>query len=493
MSLRALAIASLSCALVASAGCGARTDVGVSHRDAAGTDGGPSDGGRDTGIDAPPPMDANIDMGLDMGTDVGTDVGVDTSPDRGCIALPDGCSATESCSSPADDDCDGHVDEGCPCMPGDVQTCFPGPPGRRGVGACTDGTQTCEMSMTWGECMGGIGPRAAVCDGRDNLCDGCSAMRDCPISCPSPGDPRVTDGQPFTPYPLDGRMFYPGLARSWSWSISGGPCDALAPNLHSYTLDGATSQTPTFTPRLSGDYTITMNVVTVEGTMLSCEWVVHVIGPGLRVEMCYPESTTQDLDLFLHRPGSTARWYPIGATAQQPTTEACSWANCEGTLRGGAGYPRADWGYARSPLSSCINGPHAADWMTLGYCANPRLDIDNNLSDAESTGVPENINIDDPGDGQTFRVMVQNWSGTLAHPVVNVYCSGHRIATYGAAPDQVAMYAGRVGSMSVGAMWRVADITTHVAADGTLTCDTMLVHPAGSTTAYDVTYDDGRF
>ncbi len=484
------AVCFLTLALLA-LGCGARTGtLSTEPRDTARPDAASIDAGMDAATDAGPPNDANIDVGMDVGTDVGRDVGTDTSPDRGCIALPDGCQATESCTSTADDDCDGNVDEGCDCEPGDVRDCFPGAPGRRDVGACTDGTETCEMTRTWGPCLGGIGPQPAVCDGRDNLCDGCSAEHDCPLDCPSPGDPRTPDTTPFASYPLNGGLFYPGLARSWRWTISGGPCDTLAPRLVSFDLTGETSQNAIFTPRLSGDYTITMQVVTVEGTLLECSFVVHVTAPGLRIEMCYPESETQDLDLAVHRPGSTARWYPVRGTAQDMTSEACSWANCEATIRMPA-YMRANWGYPTSPLEACVNGPQGTQWRALGFCGNPRLDIDNNLS--EGIGLPENVNIDTPGDGQTFRVMVQNWTGMTAHPVVNVYCDGRRIATYGAAPDTVPAFQGRDGSQSAGAMWRVTDITTHVAPDGTLTCDSQLLHPAGRPTAYFVTNDDGSY
>lgn len=477
-------------------GCGARTgtlsltphtdaSVDAARPDAALPDAA-IDAGMDAGHDAGPP-----DTGFDTGFDAGHDVGTDTDPDTGCMPMPSGCSMTESCTSTADDDCDGRVDEGCDCEPGDVRDCFPGPPGRRRVGACTDGTETCEMTRTWGACQGGIGPTPTVCDGRDNLCDGCSAQHDCPLDCPSPGDPRVAAGTPFAPYALHGAQFYPGLAMSWRWTISGGPCDTLATHLVSFDLTGATTPDPVFTPRLSGDYTITMQVVTVEGTVLSCSWVVHVQASGLRIEMCYPESETQDLDLAVHRPGSTAAWYPRGGTAQQITTEACSWANCEAMIRGGTMYLRANWGYPRSPLAACVNGPNGDQWRMLGFCGNPRLDIDNNLS--EGIGLPENINIDTPRDGEVFRVMVDNWTGALAHPVVNVYCDGHRIATYGAAPDTVPMFTGSVGSDAPGAMWRVADITTHVAADGSLTCDPVLLHPRGRPTGYFVTYDDGSY
>jgi hypothetical protein len=144
-----------------------------------------------------------------------------------------------------------------------------------------------------------------------------------------------------------------------------------------------------------------------------------------------------------------------------------------------------------SPLAECENGPQGDQWRALGFCGNPRLDIDNNLS--EGVGLPENINIDVPGDGETFRVMVQNWTGTTARPIVNVYCAGRRIATYGAAPDTVPRFMGRTGDEGPGAMWRVVDVTIRVAADGTLTCDAAALHPPGMTSGYYVTYDDGRY
>lgn len=479
---RRFALAALLISLSA-IGCGARTGVDD-----------PLAPGFDAGIrDVPLPF---LDVpGLDApmpdvpGLDAPDARDARDSPDAECRPVDDRC-AGEACNDGEDGDCDGQVDEACACEPGSVQECFPGPPGRRGIGACTDGTQTCEMSGTWGPCEGAIGPREDVCNGLDNLCDGCSAQRDCPIDCPGPGDPRIADIVPFASQALIGGAFYPGMARSWRWSVEGGPCDDIAPGLESFELTGASRETATFTPRLSGDYTVTLNVVTVEGTRLSCSWVQHVVGPGLRIEMCYPESEVQDLDLFVHEPGSTTNWYPPFGNANQITEDACSWANCEATIRR-PGSPRADWGYMISPLAECENGPQGDQWRALGFCGNPRLDIDNNL--AEGVGLPENINIDTPGDGETFRVMIQNWTGIVARPLVNVYCAGRRIATYGASPDEVPDFFGPEGGSSVGAMWRVVDVTTHVDAAGALTCDAAALHPPGSTSGYFITVDDPSY
>jgi hypothetical protein len=461
----------------------------------------PDAGGPDVDAGPPPSRDGGGIYDPDAG-DGGSIVEMLCPPSAivptGCVAdLDEG--AAGLCNE-LDDDCDGEVDERCGCAPGLVQPCFRGPPGRRGVGACADGMQRCLGSGefgAWGACEGGLSPGVEACNGIDDDCNGCSdEVAGCvpQILCPAPGDPRVADGAPFVDYPLRGGDFFSGEALSWSWTVAGGPCDDILPRC-SYTVTGASARDATFRPTLSGDYTVTMTVVTSSGETLTCTWIVHVRGPGLRIEMCYPESETQDLDLFLSRPSYSGDWYLDTFDAFSPARDVCGWHNCEATIRGslptGGMYPRASWGYADSPLSECEGGPLGLQWRLRGACANPRLDIDNNLS--EGIGVPENINVDAPREGERFRVMVQNFTGRTARPVVNVYCGGRRVVTYGLAPDVVPGFAGTSGSFGIGAMWRVGDVVTHVDAAGETTCDVTLVHPPGSASGYDVTYDNPRF
>ncbi|MBI5500535.1 MAG: hypothetical protein HY907_09840 [Deltaproteobacteria bacterium] len=443
----------------------------------------------DAGPDREDAREVATDDGADLEADARLEADADGREDGDCTPVDDRCAEREVCGDGDDDDCDGDADEDCPCVPGSVRPCFAGPPGRRNVGACSDGEQICMMSGAWGECEGGITPQDDVCNGLDNRCDGCSQMADCTLDCPGPGDPRVPDGAPMTDYPLDGRLFYPGLVRAWHWDVQGGPCDLLAARFSSHELLEPDDETATLRPLLSGDYTVTLTVVTAAGTTLVCRWIIHVRGPGLRVEMCYPESEYEDLDLFLKQPGATTPWYPHAGDVQDPSRDQCGWHNCEANLRTPGG--RADWGYDPSDLSQCAGGPLGEQWRTLGYCANPRLDVDNNMH--EAIGLPENINIDAPRDGETFRIMVENFWGGDASPVINVYCGGRRAATFGAPPDELPDFSGRSGREGVGAMWRVADVTTRVAADGSVTCEVEALHPPGSSEGYDLTENDVRY
>ncbi|MBW2703596.1 MAG: putative metal-binding motif-containing protein [Deltaproteobacteria bacterium] len=64
-----------------------------------------------------------------------------------------------------DNDCDGRVDEICPCHIGDILECS------TSEGTCMAGNQECQEG-TWGACVNGVAPRDEKCDGLDNDCDG---------------------------------------------------------------------------------------------------------------------------------------------------------------------------------------------------------------------------------------------------------------------------------------------------------------------------------
>ncbi len=399
--------------------------------------------------------------------------------------VPPGCGTTEICGNGLDDNCNGEVDELCTCALGDVQQCFVGPPGRVDQGACVQGTQTCEGSNEfghWGPCTGGIWPSAEICDDLDNDCNGCADDGLCcnpVISCPGPGD--IQPGQPFTTYQLDGTQWYTGTATSWSWEVVGGPCDDVfiaSGNSPSFTLNGANTATPTIEFTLSGDYTVTMTVVTPSGTY-TCTFVIHIIGPGLRVELCWEGTGSRDIDLHLLRDDFGASWCD--------DTYDCYYMNCK--AGSGDGF-RPDWGYSTSNISECIGTPEGSTWNLLhGHCDNPRLDVDN----ISTAGIPENINVDSPSNGDVFRVMVHYYSGSgTEHPLVNIYCDGYRVGTYGQLPNQVTGFNSSGGYGCQGNTWRVVDVETLVSG-GVTTCNLTALHPPGQTSGYDVRNNDTSY
>jgi hypothetical protein len=388
--------------------------------------------------------------------------------------VADGCQlgTPDICDNGLDDNCNGEVDEGCFCDPGAVQACFTGPPGRHGVGGCVDGTQTCIDAGgygTWGACTGGIAPSAEACDSVDNDCNGCvDELPECctvALSCPS----SMPDGKPFHDYVINGAAFYSGVVSSWQWTVTGGPCDQLFQATAvpvSYTLAGENTSTLTLRPLLSGDYTVHVIITLGDGTIYQCTFIVHVRGPGLRVELCSDRALATDIDLHLHRPNSTIGWFTASDT--------CYYSNCKA-----ASLNKPPWGYVASPLDECVGGPDGQIWQNLGSCWNPRLEFD-----GVSDGRPENINVDVPQNNAAYRVMVNYYAGTGAvHPLVNVYCGGQLRASYGIPGAQVSGFDVSGGDNS-GDMWRVVDVSPQVAAGVTTGCILSALHPPGLTTGY---------
>jgi hypothetical protein len=312
-------------------------------------------------------------------------------------------------------------------------------------------------------------------------------------TCPDEGDPRVLGGTPYVPYVLHGAAFFLGQARAYHWHVEGGPCDQLLFETSghvSYALHGTrrtsedvTGEVLRFTPILSGDYRVTLTVSPDSGPDFVCSFVVHVRAPGLRVELCWDRTGDTDLDLWLHRPNSTTPW---GDAADDDT---CAYYNCRNTRSARSGVP-LDWGYASTPGGACLETTDSGD------CNNPRLDIDN----VNSAGVPENINLDDPVDGDRFRIAVNYYAGVgPVQPLVNVYCGGRLRATLGGAHVGATTFGSQpisgfdtAGDDSHGSLWRVADVQMHEPGDD---CDVLplAVPDAGSvacvTNGPDRTFD----
>ena len=386
-------------------------------------------------------------------------------PERGCALgelpewfceplLPE-WGPEEICDDGQDNDGNGLVDEGCVCEFGAAARCYSGPPSSRDVGGCLDGYMRCEnrAEPRWGECEGVILPNEEICDLKDNDCNGCvDDMEECDplLSCPTEDFAR-----PLRFYPLDaGAIFDTSDAtiESVEWRV--------IPPANSATTGVETpgaEETQVYLD-VSGDYQISLQLVTDKG-VFGCSWVVHATGSGLRIEMRWDTFGSVDMDLHMHRSGTTRGFC---------TDDDCYYANCQ---TGGFG-TGLDWGYPDSPATEC-EGDGAA-------CNNPRLDLDNIRSFD-----PENTNIDNPSDGDRFRVMAHMFSGSArTNPVVSIYCGGRLRAVLGEAPDEVGL--NRSGGGCGGQTWRVADVEMLVDADTGATDCSVFVLTDASGTGWDV-------
>ena len=380
--------------------------------------------------------------------------GIEINPNEKCEGFisETGCLAAMESEYPdycdgLDNDCDGKVDENCPCTAGETQACFSGKPAQRNIGTCADGVQTCRILMrggeaigTWGECKGEILPQEDLCDNADNNCNGCA---DEGLSC----TPKINcsykigNALPFVDKIIDGTKIYEFTDTdkvTWEWKMSKGPCDTVLGKTSFTTkaaktsegLEGDGEETDVVSGvglsqfkvnfKLSGNYTLHLKITRENGEIYECEWKLKVESDGLRVELCWdttgPAGT--DIDLHLGKNGVTTAWGNIYNTTDNL---ACYYMNCKYDLSEGP-----DWGYEETENYDKDGNK--------GMMRNPRLDMDNVVTE----GKPENINLDNPKDGDTFRVLVHRFHFNTTfetHPVVNIYCGGTLKATYGVDPQ----------------------------------------------------------
>ncbi len=345
-------------------------------------------------------------------------------PDWYCDEFLPGWGPEEICDDGQDNDGNGQVDEDCGCEFGSAQRCYQGPPNSREIGGCLDGYQRCidRRDPHWGDCEGGILPSLEICDLKDNDCNGC--VDDLPECEPLLTCPTEDFARPLRAYPLDGTAIFGGEGLEWQWTIIPPPNSATT---------GAESPTSSLTEvylDVSGDYHVSLTVRDDKDDLYGCSWVVHVAGSGLRIEMRWDTFGTVDMDLHLHRSGRTTGFC---------TDDDCYFANCRVGGFGG-GLP---WGYPDSPSTECESDG--------APCNNPRLDIDN-IRGFD----PENINIDNPNDGDSFRIMAHKYSGSArTNPVLSLYCGGRLRGVLGEAPDEAGLTQSSGGCQ--GHTWRIAD------------------------------------
>ena len=376
-----------------------------------------------------------------------------------------------------DDNCDGRVDEFCPCTPGEMRACFTGAPDRRGAGACRDGVARCTELGAWigNECVGATAPSDEVCDGRDDDCngsvddgiEGCATTLRCPAS---------VGVEPLTEYVLDGRTVDPS-ATGYQWSLECpaglDPCPAITDSAASTLRVGFAS---------AGLYRLTVRTTRADGSMNQCAFPVYVQGRGLRVELDWDrkggiDSPGVDMDLHVapidRRRLTSFSWF---------TPNDCYFQTCKapgGTVNWANGAD--DTRFAPTNGTALCEGfppPFGEAWRASGRCWNPRLDVDNitcdpSVRDARDSRYcfPENVTVDAPPDDMTFRLMVNFYrdhgtctdsdtANDVVHPLLRVNCGGIERAEVGGVEDgQVSLSCGdNPGIGSRNWSWIAADV-----------------------------------
>ncbi len=433
-----------------------------------------------------------------------------------------------------DDDCDGLVDEGCSC-PGNGQTkqCFLLPATQVAadtglpVNWCatnSKGSVDCigEQQTVWsGVCRGAQPPAENdSCAEGDFNCDGLqsnNAQAGCrcavEVKCPTEPLVKAPFPDPRNLAPLDGTQWIidpakRALATSWTWTVVGGDCDNVLPfptfglfrtkdttatgtrigakrpvaydasltppryvertgaplSALRSTITGATAGVvyPAF--GLSGDYLV-QGEFDLAGTRYVCTQKVQVRAPGVRAELCWDSVGGDDVDLHFAR-------------LQDVTCSSYGWDDSCNNQDCFYGNQSPAWGYPSSPDTAC----HGWSSQRVGACTNPRLDTDNvnctrTTTDPNATTFcgPENINIDNPKNGDRFVVGVNYFrSGSptpRSRPHVNIYCNGERVLSAGYNPvtGQVNYPALlKWGLDDTGDFWTVATVQANVDATGTL-------------------------
>jgi len=206
-----------------------------------------------------------------------------------------------------------------------------------------------------------------------------------------------------------------------------------------------------------------------------------VQGAGFRVELTWDTQGSArgdtDVDLHLHKWGDPP-------TDFFDAVDDCYYMNCKASSCCGFfppyTAPEVDWGLgSTTDLAACRDAPHGegAQWETMGFCANPRLDVDVincTTGDTDSTSgtfcAPENINVDNPPLGQPMRILVNYYSehsySGVTHASINVYCGGALRATFG--PQELINGSG-YGEPNDN--WHVADVRFYEGACGMLDCE----------------------
>jgi hypothetical protein len=400
------------------------------------------------------------------------------------------------------------------------------------------GSLDCAGSTWSGVCRGAQAPLISdTCTAGDFNCDGLqanNALQGCQcsnsVSCPTAAITLAPYPNPVALPLVDGSLWIDdvnsrSLATNWKWTVLGGDCDNVLPqptfalyNNQNSSIGIARRGTRTpvglqngkyvFTAgsplisiqdaaygngisggqvypafALSGDYLL-QGEFTLNGVTQVCTQKVQVRAPGIRAELCWDTVGAIDLDLhFARLQGNTCASNGWNATCQTTTpvsTQDCDYTPTSGCRAASANPP--NWGYTNSPDSACIGWGSARQLSSTQRCTNPRLDRDNITCTRSTTDPvaatfcgPENTNLDNPKNADTFVVGVNHYSGSGSHrPHVNLYCNGQRVLSAGYNPAGQINFPvlNTAGADTTGDFWTVATIKANVNANNILTsCD----------------------
>jgi len=373
------------------------------------------------------------------------------------------CGPTELCDgvhAGIDDNCNGIVDEGCPCSAGLMESCFKGEPHYRDAPGCFPGTQKCDENGHWGECVGGV-----------HATDHCYQAQ---VGC------HAIQTYPFVATHLkDGTGNFSAGATTETWTVAC-PAGITCP-----AVSGANPQ-DSFQPLQSGEYSVTYTRSPALEGQDSCTYPLLVGAPGFRVELDWEHTlggTGVDLDLHVHKPADTQVWGGNGGTAVD-----CAWDNCTvddypipmfpmGPEWWGPGQPPNAVNWYLDPVdqkNTCYYAPRGVgdQWRAIhSGCHNPRLDLDNITCDpavqdvnSASFCAPENINIDFPPKNQWIRIGVHYYFNQGkdydVHPRVRIFCNAEQVAEIGPAGYNatVTFTPADGAAPSTNLFWLVADV-----------------------------------
>ncbi|MFO0756129.1 MAG: hypothetical protein U0359_06540 [Byssovorax sp.] len=398
-----------------------------------------------------------------------------TGGEGGVIVNPCGskCGPKELCDPEhlgLDDNCDGQVDEGCPCSAGQAHACFKGDPSYHNAPGCFDGTEKCSEFGSYGPCVGGV--HATPPDNCFlNDMSACHAIHAPPFA-----DVNLKDGT--------GNFSANAVPGSETWTVTcpdGVNCPAV----------GGINPPDDFKPLQSGEYSVLYSkMVAGNNTPQTCVYPLFVGAPGLRVELQWehtPDDSGVDLDLHVHQPNNSQPW---GISPGKP--QDCTWSNCViDDFSPPQNFESPKW-FADPPAqppdpvnwyldptmekNTCYYAPRGVgdEWQTVGLgCHNPRLDLDNITCDSSVSDpndsqfcAPENINVDFPPNDQWIRIGVHYYSSHGlnydVHPTVKIFCNGALAGELGSAgyymPETPVTFAPFDGSGLSNRFWVVADV-----------------------------------